>query len=88
MTGTEPAIAVRQVSQLHAHWRDNGDGVPGTFALSILLDDGALEVVGIAHPRDIQALIPLLAVVGGSAFLDLERGVVTISGVSLPVRRL
>lgn len=86
MTSTE-AIAIRQITQLHARWQDNGDGVPGSFVLSVLLDDGAQEVVAVADVRDIQALLPLLFGGAESAVLDLERGAVVIGGVGLPIRR-
>ena len=86
MTSTE-AISIRQITQLHARWQDNGDGVPGSFVLSVLLDDGAQEVVAVADVRDIQALLPLLFGGAESAVLDLERGAVIIGGVGLPIRR-
>lgn len=86
MTSTE-TLPVRQITQLHARWQDNGDGVPGTFQLSVLLDDGAQEVVAVADVRDIQALLPLLTGGAESAVLDLERGALVIGGVGLPIRR-
>lgn len=84
---TAPTFPVRQITQLHAHWQDNGDDVPGSFVLSVLLDDGAQELVAVADVRDIQALLPLLTGVG-SAFLDQEAGAVVVGGVRLPVRRV
>ena len=77
-----PAIDVRQVSQLHARWQERGDGVPGRFVLSVLLDDGAMEIVAEPPVDVLQAALPLIAA-GETAVVHLTSGDVVIGPIRI-----
>jgi hypothetical protein len=84
VTGAEPDLDLRQVTGLHARWQDNGDDVPGSFVLSVLLDDGARELVAQAPAEVLQAALPLIFN-GTSAVVDLARGAVIIGHIEISV---
>ena len=77
-----PTIEVRQVSQLHARWLEQGDGIPGRFVLSVLLDDGAQEIVAEPPVGVLQAALPLLAA-GETAVVHLTSGDVVIGPIRI-----
>ena len=77
-----PALDVRQVSQVHARWVDQGEGVPGRFVLSVLLDDGAQEIVAEPPVGVLQAALPLIAA-GETAVVHLTSGDVVIGPIRI-----
>jgi hypothetical protein len=40
---TEQAIQVRQGTEVHSNWNEEGRGEPGKFSFQLILDDGAEE---------------------------------------------
>ena len=77
-----PTLDVRQVTGVQARWVEQGDDVPGRFVLSVLLDDGALEIVA-EPPADIlEAALPLLAR-GENAVVHLTSGDVVIGPIRI-----
>ncbi len=74
---TEEAIKVRQVTQIHANWNEEGAGEHGKFSFQLILDNGAEEFV----------LRP--AVSGGAAKLinDLIRQIAGTSPLYFDIER-
>ncbi len=74
---TEEVIKVRQVTQVHANWNEEGAGEHGKFSFQLILDNGAEEFV----------LRP--AIEGGAAKLinDLIRQIAEASPLYFDIER-
>ena len=80
MTSTENAIAVRQVTDLHANWSEQGSGEPGKFSFQLILDDGAEEVV-IRPSAEAAKVLVAQFVAGQSFYWDTQREVLLLRGI-------
>ena len=80
MTSTENAIAVRQVTDLHANWSEQGSGEPGKFSFQLILDDGAEEVV-IRPSAEAAKVLVTQFVAGQSFYWDTQREVLLLRGI-------
>ena len=79
---TEQAIAVRQVTDLHANWHEEERGAPGKFSIQLILDDGAEEYAIRPTADDTDALMELIAR-SSTLFFDMSRQVLIFSKVSI-----
>lgn len=74
-------IQVRRVTDVHANWSEQGDGVDGKFSVQLVLDNGAVEHVARPTAQDTKVFLKLLAD-SESVYYDLERGVTLFSNVT------
>ena len=74
-------IQVRQVTDIHSNWSEQGDGTPGKFSFQLVLDNGAEERVIRPTPEDADVLMDLFAA-GESLYFDLGRDVLLFRDVS------
>jgi len=79
---TEQAIQVRQVTDIHSNWNDEGSGEPGKFSFQLILDDGAEEYVIRPTPQDSKVIIKLLGS-SKSHYFDLQREAFIANEISL-----
>src|SRR5918998_4639087 len=79
---TEQVIEVRQVTDVHSNWNDEGSGEPGKFSFQLILDDGAEEYVIRPTPQDSKVIIKLLGS-SKSHYFDLQRGAFIANEISL-----
>ena len=80
MTSTENPIAVRQVTDVHANWSDQGDGEAGKFSFQLILDNGAAEAV--IRPSAQAAKVIVSALAAGKTFTyDVQREVLLLRGL-------
>jgi hypothetical protein len=81
MTSTEQnPVAVRQVTDLHANWSEQGDGESGKFSLQLILDDGAAEAVIRPSAEATKTLVAQF-VAGQSFYWDTQREVLLLRGL-------
>ena len=57
----EQQIQVRQVTDVHANWNEEGRGEPGKFSLQLILDDGAEEYAIRPSAEDTKVILKMLA---------------------------
>ena len=57
---TEKQIQVRQVTDVHANWSNQGDQEDGKFSFQLILDDGAEEAVIMPSAEATEALRDLI----------------------------
>ena len=57
---TEGAIKVRQVTDVHANWSNQGDNQNGKFSYQLILDNGAQEALIMPTPDDGKLLRDLI----------------------------
>lgn len=67
-------IQVRQVTDIHANWSEQGEGQDGKFSLQLILDDGAEERVIRPTSEDADAMMEILEK-ANSLYFDLSNGV-------------
>jgi len=79
---TEPAIKVRQVTQVHANWNEEERGAPGKFSFQLILDNGADEYVLRPTAEDADVLTDLFERTG-TMYFDIERGVLIFGNLSV-----
>jgi hypothetical protein len=79
---TEQAIQVRQVTEVHSNWNEEGHGEPGKFSFQLILDDGAEEYVIRPVAEDSKPLVKILER-SKSQYFDLERRVLIANDISL-----
>ena len=79
---TESAIKVRQVTDIHANWNEQGRGEPGKFSFQLILDNGAEEYAIRPPAEDADVLMELFSRTG-VLYFDLERKVLIFSNLSL-----
>ena len=72
--GSANGIQVRQVTDLHANWSEQGEGQDGKFSLQLILDNGAQERVIRPTADDADAMMELLER-SSSLYFDLANGV-------------
>ena len=79
---TESAIKVRQVTDIHANWNEQGRGEPGKFSFQLILDNGAEEYAIRPPAEDADVLMELFSRTG-ILYFDMERKVLIFSNLSL-----
>jgi len=79
---TEQAIQVRQVTEVHSNWNEEGHGEPGKFSFQLILDDGAEEYVIRPTLQDSKVITKLLGS-SKSRYFDLQRGAFIVNEISL-----
>ena len=79
---TESAIKVRQVTDVHANWSEQGRGEPGKFSFQLILDNGAEEYAIRPPAEDADVLMELFGKTDVMYF-DMERKVLIFSNLSL-----
>ncbi len=67
-------INVREVTNVHANWSEQGIGEPGKLSFQLILDNGAEEYVMRPTPSDAKVLLKLIGA-SDSIFFDLDRKV-------------
>lgn len=72
--GSGSRIQVRQVTDIHANWSEQGEGVDGKFSLQLILDDGAEERVIRPTAEDADAMMEIIEM-ADSLYFDLSNGV-------------
>ncbi|MDP9455703.1 MAG: hypothetical protein M3Q49_05420 [Actinomycetota bacterium] len=79
---TESAIKVRQVTDVHANWNEEGRGEPGKFSFQLILDNGAEEYAIRPPAEDADVLMELFSRTG-VLYFDMERKVLIFSNISV-----
>lgn len=75
-------IQVRKVTDVHANWSEQGEGVDGKFSVQLILDNGAVEHVSRPTAQDLKVFLKLLKGTD-TVYYDLEREVTVFGPVSL-----
>ncbi len=74
---TREAIKVRQVTDIHGNFSEQGRGETGKFSLQLVLDDGAEEYVLRLTSEDTRTLMMMINE-AESMYFDTERGVLIL----------
>ena len=74
---TREAIKVRQVTDIHGNFSEQGKGETGKYSLQLVLDDGAEEYVLRLTAEDTRTLMMLIDE-ADSMYFDTERGVLIL----------
>lgn len=74
-------VQVRKVTDVHANWSEQGEGVAGKFSIQLVLDNGAVEHVARPTAQDTKVFLKLLAD-SETVYYDLGRGVAVFSDVA------
>ena len=77
---TREAIKVRQVTEVHGNFSEQGQGEPGKFSLQFVLDDGAEERVLLLTSDDTRTLMMMIDE-AESMYFDTERGALILRGL-------
>ena len=80
MSNPENPLAVRQVTDLHANWSEQGEGQAGKFSFQLILDDGAEEAI-IRPSAEAAKVLVAEFLAGNSFFYDTSREVVLLRGL-------
>ena len=78
----ESTIKVRQVTDVHANWNEEGRGEPGKFSFQLILDNGAEEYAIRPPAEDADVLMELFGRTD-VLYFDMERKVLIFSNLSL-----
>ena len=73
---TREAIKVRQVTDIHGNFSEQGKGETGKYSLQLVLDDGAEEYVLRLTAEDTRTLMMIDE--ADSMYFDTERGVLIL----------
>jgi hypothetical protein len=79
---TERAIAVRQVTNVHANWSEQERGAPGKFSYQLILDNGAEEYAIRPPAEDADVLIELFQR-SDTVFFDMSRQVLIFGNIKI-----
>ena len=79
---TRQAIKVRQVTEAHANFNEEGRGQPGKFSFQLILDNGAEEYVIRPTAEDSKVIMKLLER-SKTRYFDMERGVLIANDIPL-----
>ena len=74
---TREAIKVRQVTDIHGNFSEQGKGETGKYSLQLVLDDGAEEYVLRLTAEDTRTLMMMIDE-ADSMYFDTERGVLIL----------
>ena len=78
----ERSIVVRQVTNVHANWSEEGRGEPGKFSYQLILDNGAEEYAIRPPAEDADVLIELFKLTD-KIYFDMERQVLIFGNIPL-----
>jgi hypothetical protein len=78
----EQSIVVRQVTNVHANWSEEGRGEPGKFSYQLILDNGAEEYAIRPPAEDADVLIELFRS-SGTIFFDMSRRVLIFGNIEI-----
>ncbi len=76
----QEAIQVRQVTEIHGNYNEEGEGQFGKFSLQLILDEGAEEYVLRIPAEDVRTLMQMIDG-AESLYFDTERGVFLMRGL-------
>ncbi len=76
----QEAIQVRQVTEVHGNYNEEGEGQFGKFSLQLILDEGAAEYVLRIPAEDVRTLMMMIDE-ADSMYFDTERGVLLLRGL-------
>lgn len=79
---SESRIQVRQVTDVHANYSEQGEGRDGKYSLQLILDHGAEERVIRPTAEDADAMMELLER-SKSLYFDLSNGVLLFNDLSI-----
>ena len=79
---TESAIKVRQVTDIHANWNEEGRGEPGKFSFQLILDNGAEEYAIRPPAEDADVLMELFSRTD-VLYFDMQRKGLILSNISV-----
>jgi hypothetical protein len=79
---TKQAIKVRQVTNVHANWSEQGRGEPGTFSFQLIMDNGAEEYAIRPTAEDSEVLMELFDE-SDAVYFDTERKVLIFSNIDI-----
>lgn len=79
---SESRIQVRQVTDVHANYSEQGEGRDGKYSLQLILDNGAEERVIRPTAEDADAMMELLER-SKSLYFDLSNGVLLFNDLSI-----
>lgn len=80
MSSTENPIAVREVTDFHANYSEQGSGEPGKFSFQLILDNGAAEAI--IRPSAQASKVIVAALAAGRTFTyDTQREVLLLRGL-------
>ena len=77
---TESAIQVRQVTDVHANWSNQGELTDGKFSYQFILDNGAQEALVMPTAQDGKLLRDLIQD-AETLYWDTEKGVLIFGKV-------
>ncbi len=77
---TEATIKVRQVTDVHSNWSNQGDLTSGKFSYQFILDNGAEEVMVMPTAEDGKLLRDLIHD-SDTLYYDTEKGVLIFGKV-------
>lgn len=80
MADSTQSIKVRQVTNVHTNWSEQGSGEPGKLSFQFILDNGAEEHVVRPTVQDAKVLIKLVQS-SESLYFDTERQVLIPSSL-------
>ena len=78
----EQTVQVRQVTDVHASWTEQGRGEPGAFTVQLILDDGATEYVLLPTAQDLKAMLRMFDR-ASTVYFDLGNKVLIPSDLSI-----
>ena len=78
---TEQAIRVRQITDVHANWSNQGPLENGKFSYQLILDNGAEEVLIMPTPDDGKLLRDLIHD-ADTLYWDMEKEVIIFGKIS------
>ncbi len=79
---TEQTIRVRQITDVHANWSNQGPLENGKFSYQLILDNGAEEYAIRPEAEDADVLIELFKMTD-KVYFDMERKVVIFGSIPL-----
>lgn len=79
---TKQAIKVREVTNVHANWSEQGRGEPGKFSFQLILDNGAEEYAIRPTAEDAEVLMELFDE-AEALYFDTERKVLIFSNIDI-----
>lgn len=80
--GHTQQIQIRQVTDVHANWNEEGRGEPGKVSLQLILDNGAEEYAIRPNTKATKILLKMLDA-SETAFFDMENSVLSVSRLTL-----
>ena len=80
MADATQSIQVRQVTNVHTNWSEQGEDTPGKLSFQFILDNGAAEYLIRPTAQDAKVLLKLVQA-SESLYFDTERQVLIPSSL-------